>query len=72
MFEPFYAQIESQSRKIFGGGDERYGNESAIGMDIMDMMNDMPLTSVLMFQYRRVSKACRGNGGGFTEAGSQP
>ena len=50
VFGPFYAQIEAQSRKIFGGGDERYGNESAIGMDIMDMMNDMPLVSVLMFQ----------------------
>jgi beta-glucosidase len=45
-----YAQIEAQSRRIFGGGDERYGNENAIGMDIMDMMNDMPLVSVLMFQ----------------------
>ncbi len=45
-----YAQIEAQSRKMFGGGDDRYGNESAIGMDIMDMMNDMPLVSVLMFQ----------------------
>ncbi|HSD84276.1 MAG TPA: glycoside hydrolase family 3 C-terminal domain-containing protein, partial [Anaerolineae bacterium] len=46
----FYAQIEAQSRKLFGGGDERYGNENAIGMDVMDMMNDMPLVSVLMFQ----------------------
>ena len=46
----FYAQIEAQSRKMFGGGDERYGNESAMGMDVMDMMNDMPLVSVLMFQ----------------------
>ncbi|MFT3892825.1 MAG: glycoside hydrolase family 3 C-terminal domain-containing protein [Anaerolineales bacterium] len=45
-----YAQIESQSRRVFGGGDERYGNDNAIGMDIMDMMNDMPLVSVLMFQ----------------------
>lgn len=45
-----YAQIEAQSRRIFGGGDERYGNDNAIGMDIMDMMNDMPLVSVLMFQ----------------------
>jgi beta-glucosidase len=45
-----YAMIEEQSRKIFGGGDDRYGNENAIGMDIMDMMNDMPLVSVLMFQ----------------------
>ena len=50
VFGAFYAQIEAQSRKMFGGGDERYGNESAIGMDIMDMMNDMPLVSVLMFQ----------------------
>jgi beta-glucosidase len=50
VFGPFYAQIEAQSRKAFGGGDERYGNDSAIGMDIMDMMSDMPLVSVLMFQ----------------------
>ena len=50
VFGPMYPQIESQSRKMFGGGDERYGNESAIGMDIMDMMNDMPLVSVLAFQ----------------------
>lgn len=50
VFGPFYAQIEAQSRKMFGGGDERYGNEGGMGMDIMDMMNDMPLVSVLMFQ----------------------
>lgn len=47
---PLYTQIETQVRKMFGGGDERYGNESAIGMDITDVMNDMPLVSVLMFQ----------------------
>ena len=47
---PLYAQMEAQSRKAFGGGDERYGNDSALGMDIMDMLNDMPLFSVLMFQ----------------------
>lgn len=50
VFGPFYAEIEAHSRKRFGGGDERYGNDNAIGMDIMDMMNDMPLVSVLMFQ----------------------
>jgi beta-glucosidase len=50
VFGSFYAQIEDQSRKLFGGGEERYGNENVIGMDIMDMMNDMPLVSVLMFQ----------------------
>jgi beta-glucosidase len=50
VFGSFYAQIEIESRKTFGGGEERYGNESAIGMDIMDMINDMPLVSVLMFE----------------------
>jgi beta-glucosidase len=50
VFGPSYAQVEAMSRKMFGGGDERYGNETAIGMDIMDMMNDMPLVSVLLFQ----------------------
>ncbi len=50
VFGSFYEQIETMSRKMFGGGEERYGNESAIGMDIMDMMNDMPLVSVLAFQ----------------------
>jgi len=47
---PLYPQVEEQSRKRFGGGDGRYGNESAMGMDIMDMINDMPLVSVLLFQ----------------------
>jgi len=43
--------MESAARKMFGGGDnERYATESAIGMDIMEMFNDMPLVSVLMFQ----------------------
>jgi beta-glucosidase len=54
---PFYAQMEMQIRKMFGEA-ERYGNEKAsntsnegtIGMDIMDMMIDMPVVSVLMFQ----------------------
>jgi beta-glucosidase len=46
-FGPFYAQMEEQSRKMFGGGD---GDENTIGMDFMDMMGDMPLLSVLMWQ----------------------
>jgi len=51
VFGPFYTQMESAARKMFGGGDnERYATESAIGMDIMEMFNDMPLVSVLMFQ----------------------
>jgi hypothetical protein len=42
--------METEARKMFGGGDQRYGNEGTIGMDIMEMFNDMPLVSVLMFQ----------------------
>ena len=52
-FGPFYAQMEAEARKVFGGGggeDGRYGNDGAIGMDIMEMFSDMPLVSVLMFQ----------------------
>ncbi|MCA9976419.1 MAG: glycoside hydrolase family 3 C-terminal domain-containing protein, partial [Anaerolineales bacterium] len=50
IFGPFYAQMEAESRKMFGGDDERYGNDGAIGMDVMEMFSDMPLVSVLMFQ----------------------
>jgi beta-glucosidase len=51
VFGSMYSQIEAMSRKMFGASDEpRYGSDSAMGMDIMDMMNDMPLVSVLMFQ----------------------
>jgi beta-glucosidase len=46
-FGPFYAQMEEGIRKVFGGGD---GHEGSIGMDIMHMMGDMPLVSVLMWQ----------------------
>ncbi len=45
---PLYPQIEAQSRKTFGGGNG--GEESTIGMDILDMISDMPLLSVLRFQ----------------------
>jgi beta-glucosidase len=51
VFGPFYAQMEEQARQIFGGGDGAGSMEmGTIGMDIMDMMGDMPLVSVLMFQ----------------------
>jgi len=49
---PIYPQVEAHTRQIFGGGAERYGNEKVMGMDIMDMVNDMPLLSVLTFQER--------------------
>ncbi|MBN1313728.1 MAG: glycoside hydrolase family 3 C-terminal domain-containing protein [Anaerolineae bacterium] len=49
VLEPLYRQIETQARKMFGGGDHGDGVAEA-GMDAMEMMNDMPLVSVLMFQ----------------------
>jgi len=47
---PLYGQIEARGRKMFSGEAERYGNDGSLGMDVMDMFNDMPLISVLMFQ----------------------
>ena len=46
---PFFNQLEENSRKVFGGG-ERYGD--SIGMDVIDMVLDMPLLSVMKFQQR--------------------
>ena len=47
---PYYLQVEAEARKRFGGdGEDRYGNESGIGIDVIDMLNDIPLVSVLMF-----------------------
>ena len=45
VYGPLYAQMEEQSRKRFGDGDE-----STMGLDFMDMIGDMPLLSVLMWQ----------------------
>ena len=42
VFGPFYAQMEEQGRKIFGG--------LGIGLDFMAMLGDMPLVSVLMLR----------------------
>jgi len=46
VFGPIYAMMEAESRKMFGGED----GENAIGMDFIDMLGDMPLVSVLMWQ----------------------
>jgi beta-glucosidase len=46
-FGPYSTQTEEQMRKMFAGGD---GDESPIGLDILDMIGDMPLLSVLMWQ----------------------
>jgi beta-glucosidase len=54
VLESLYAQIEAGIREMLGGGD-RYGDESAIGMNVTDMINDMPLVSVLMFQQGALS-----------------
>jgi beta-glucosidase len=45
VFGPLYEQMAEQSREIFGAG-----GENGVGMDMMDMMGDMPLMSVLMWQ----------------------
>ncbi len=49
LVSPLFARVETAARKMFGGDNERYGTEGAIGMDIMTMFSDMPLVSVLMF-----------------------
>jgi len=43
---PFYPQMEEQNRKTFGDD----GAESSMGLNMMDMVGDMPLVSVLMWQ----------------------
>jgi beta-glucosidase len=51
VFGPLYPKFEAAARKDFGsGGEDRYTSEGTIGMDIMDMFNDMPLVSTLLFQ----------------------
>ncbi len=46
---PSMPRWKSQARKC-SAVSERYGNEGTLGMDVMDMFNDMPLVSVLLFQ----------------------
>jgi beta-glucosidase len=46
VFGPIYAQMEAQTRTMFGGDGQ------TIGMDFMAMLGDMPLLSVLMWQQR--------------------
>lgn len=42
---PVFKKIETHNRELFGAGED-----GEIGMDVMDMLADMPLVSVLMFQ----------------------
>jgi beta-glucosidase len=50
---PFYRQMEAESRRRFGGqesnGEKKEGGDLGMG-DVMTMLNDMPLVSVLLFQ----------------------
>ena len=51
VFGPLYSKFEAAAHEDFGGdGEDRYASEGAIGMDIMEMFNDMPLVSGLLFQ----------------------
>lgn len=50
ILEPIYTKMQEDARAMFGGEEESGG----IGLDIMDMFNDMPLVSVLMFQQHQL------------------
>lgn len=48
---PYYERIREMAAEVFGGsgeGQDRYGTNSTLGLDIMEMFSDMPLVSVLM------------------------
>lgn len=55
---PVYKEIETASRRRFGGqdryGEKEEGDELGMG-DVMVMLNDMPLLSVLMFNQASLS-----------------
>ncbi len=67
VFGPHYANMKTESRKLFGGGEEHTSAESGLGMDIMDMFNDMPLVSVLMFQQNALSQPAEEMVAGFLQ-----
>jgi beta-glucosidase len=51
LIAPIYAVMEEQARKMFGeSGSDRYGTDEAGGMNVMDMVGDMPLVSVMLWQ----------------------
>ncbi len=53
VFSPFFAQVETLSRKAFGAEE---GSEAGIGADIMMMFGDMPLASILLFMQSQLPK----------------
>jgi beta-glucosidase len=54
IFSPFFAQVESLSRKAFGADE---GSDDGMGADIMMMFGDMPLASVLLFMQSALPKS---------------
>jgi beta-glucosidase len=53
VFGTYYSRMETEARKRFGGDDgkeSRYASEGDVGMDIMEMFNEMPAVSVMLFQ----------------------
>ena len=53
VFGSYYRTMEANARKKFEGvdGEEgRYATDGALGMDIMEMFNEMPIVSELLFQ----------------------
>jgi beta-glucosidase len=49
---PVFEQIQAHNQEVFGSEDN---GDSPIGMDLLDMMGDMPLVAVLMFQQSRLT-----------------
>ena len=47
VFEPLYRQLVGQMQAVFGGGESE---ASAIGMDTMGFMMELPLLGILHFQ----------------------
>jgi beta-glucosidase len=54
VFGPVFQQMHAQMAGLFGGEGE--GDSSAIGMDPMSFMMDMPLASILHFQESNLPK----------------
>ncbi len=56
ILKPIHDQMQAAAYAMFASenDNERYGTDSGIGMDIMDMFNDMPLISVLLFQQHQL------------------
>lgn len=52
VLSPVFNQIQAHNQEIFGGDN---GGSSGIGMNIMDMIGDMPLIAILAFQQSKLT-----------------